>query len=137
MRSSKLEVLNVIKIPVSEGFKWAQLLWPMLKGFQKQFENDGAAYYQVVANHADIKNRNGRVYTDGELRKAGASLSKRPLNVNHDSGKMLDFPDNQVVAARYEDGRVECIIQVRRSRDQQNDPERGNWGGFYRGDVSR
>lgn len=75
-------------------------------------ENDGVFFYQVIASHADIRNRNGRIYTSNELQNSAASLSERPLNINHDDRKMLPFPENQVLAARYEAGVVECIIQV-------------------------
>ena len=96
------------RVSLTESFQWAQGLWPVLK----QFENDGVCYYQVLANHADIKNRNGRVYTDEQLKLAAASLSERPLNINHDDKKILPFPENQVLISRYENGIVECIIQV-------------------------
>ncbi len=65
-----------------------------------------------MANHADLKNRNGRIYTDKELQQAASSLSERPLNINHDPSKQLPFPENEVLIARYENGAVECIIQV-------------------------
>ena len=96
------------QVAVSESFAWATQLWPLLK----QFENDGVSYYQVIASTADIKNRNGRIYTSEELKQAAASLSERPLNINHDPKRELPFPENQVVAARFESGHVECIIQV-------------------------
>jgi hypothetical protein len=96
------------QILIAERFQWAQKLFPILK----QFENDGVCFYEVVAAHADIKNRNDRVYTADELRSSASSLSERPLNINHDSKRLLSFPENQVLAARYEDGIVECIIQV-------------------------
>lgn len=87
---------------------WAQDLYPVLK----QYESDGSSFYKVLANHADIRNLNGRVYTAKELQAAASSLSERPLNINHDPARELPFPENQVLAARYEDGVVECIIQV-------------------------
>ncbi|MDG6995192.1 MAG: hypothetical protein JRN52_04640 [Nitrososphaerota archaeon] len=96
------------QVLVTESFQWAQQLWPILK----RHEDDGVCFYEVLANHADIKNRNGRIYTDEQLRMAAASLSERPLNINHDERRTLPFPENQVLVARYEDGRVECIIQV-------------------------
>ncbi|MDG6923612.1 MAG: phage major capsid protein [Nitrososphaerota archaeon] len=100
---------------LSESFLWAEQLYPILK----QFENDGVSYYKVVASTADVKNRNGRVYTSDELTKAAASLSERPLNINHELGRALPFPENQVVAARFEDGLVECIIQVADEKTNQ------------------
>ncbi|MHB2037088.1 MAG: hypothetical protein ACYCPW_10160, partial [Nitrososphaerales archaeon] len=93
---------------LSESFQWAQQLYPILK----QFQSEEASFYKVVASTADVKNRNGRVYTSDELAKAASSLSERPLNINHDPDRELPFPDNQVVVARFEDGLVECIIQV-------------------------
>jgi hypothetical protein len=91
-----------------ESFQWAQELWPILK----QFEIDGVSFYKCEANHADIKNDNGRNYTSKQLTMAASSLSERPLNINHLKDRYLDFPENQVLASRYEDGVVECIIQV-------------------------
>ena len=96
------------QVLVTESFQWAQQLWPILK----RYEDDGVCFYEVLANHADIKNRNGRIYTDEQLRMAASSLSERPLNINHDEKQTLPFPENQVLVARYEDGKVECIIQV-------------------------
>ncbi|MHB2036965.1 MAG: hypothetical protein ACYCPW_09545, partial [Nitrososphaerales archaeon] len=71
-----------------------------------------AYFYKVVASTADVKNRNGRVYTSDELAKAASSLSERPLNINHDPDRQLPFPENQVVVARFEGGLVECLIQI-------------------------
>ncbi len=96
-------------ILLSEAFRWAEQLWPALKQFQKQFETDGVCFYEV-ALHADIKNRIGRVYTSKQATIAAASLSERPLNINHIVS--LPFPDNEVVVARFEDSCVECIIRV-------------------------
>ncbi len=96
------------QISITERFQWAQKLFPILK----QFENDGVSFYEVVASHADIKNRNGRVYTGEEIQRAASSLSERPLNINHDKKRVLPFPENQVLVAREEDALVECIIQV-------------------------
>ncbi len=96
------------QVSITERFQWAQKLFPILK----QFENDGVSFYEVVASHADIKNRNGRVYTGEEIQRAASSLSERPLNINHDKKRMLPFPENQVLVAREEDALVECIIQV-------------------------
>ncbi len=100
------------QVPVGERFQWAQQLLPTLKSIEKQFENDGVVFYSVIAAHADIKNRNNRIYTSNELKHSAASLSERPLNINHNPKKTLPFPENQVIAARYEDDEVECIIQV-------------------------
>jgi hypothetical protein len=96
------------QISLVESFQWARELIPILK----QFESDGVSFYQVAASHADVRNRNGRIYTSRELQNSAASLSERPLNINHDPKRMLPFPENQVLAARYENGVVECIIQV-------------------------
>jgi|SRR5579875_2550551 len=96
------------QVSILESFQWAKSLYPILK----QYEDDGMKYYKVIANHADIKNRNDRVYTDEELQRAASSLSRRPLNINHDPKRELPFPENQVVISRYEDKQVECIIQV-------------------------
>lgn len=96
------------QVAITESFQWAQQLWPILK----QFENDGVNYYKVIASNADIRNRNNRVYTTEELNRAASSLSERPLNINHDPAKQLDFPENQVMVARFEEGHVECIIQI-------------------------
>ncbi|MHB8603530.1 MAG: hypothetical protein ACYC9R_12925 [Nitrosotalea sp.] len=93
---------------ISESFQWAQELLPILK----QFEDDGVTYYKVIASTADIKNRNHRIYTSDELSRAASSLSERPLNINHEPKRTLSFPENQVIAARFESGHVECIIQV-------------------------
>ncbi|HZW58249.1 MAG TPA: hypothetical protein VFF30_18315 [Nitrososphaerales archaeon] len=97
-----------MKSVLLESFQWAEQIWPIMK----EFENDGTCYYRVIASNADIKNRNGRVYTSEELSRAAASLSERPLNVNHNPKETLHFPENQVLIARFEEGRVECIIQV-------------------------
>jgi hypothetical protein len=92
-----------------ESFQWAEELYPILK----QFENEeGVSFYKVIAATSDIRNNNGRIYTRKEHEVAAASLSERPLNINHEKTRTLEFPQNQVVAARYEDGHVECIIQV-------------------------
>ena len=91
-----------------ESFSWAKQLYPILK----QFETEDSVFYRVVASHADIRNLNGRVYTTKELQEAASSLSERPLNINHDPRKQLPFPENQVVAARFESGCVECVIEV-------------------------
>jgi hypothetical protein len=92
-----------------ESFAWAQELYPILK----QWENEeGVSIYKVVAATSDIRNNNSRVYTKKQHEVAAASLSERPLNINHERNRTLKFPQNQVVAARYEDGHVECLIQV-------------------------
>lgn len=92
-----------------ESFAWAQELYPILK----QWENEeGVSIYKVVAATSDIRNNNRRVYTKKQHEVAAASLSERPLNINHEKNRTLKFPENQVVAARYEDGHVECLIQV-------------------------
>ncbi|MGI0080801.1 MAG: phage minor head protein, partial [Nitrososphaerales archaeon] len=96
------------QVAIFDSFQWAKNLIPILK----QFESDGVCFYQVAASHADVRNRNGRIYTGKELQNSAASLSERPLNINHDDSKMLPFPENQVLAARYENGVVECIIQI-------------------------
>lgn len=98
-----------------ESFAWAQDLWPIVK----QYSDDGVNFYKVVASNADIKNRNGRVYTSEELSRAASSLSERSLNLNHDAKRQLPFPENQVLVARFEDGRVEAIIQVADKETQQ------------------
>ena len=96
------------QVSVTERFQWAKQLFPFLK----QFSNDGVSFYSVVAAHADVKNRNNRIYTSDELKNSAASLSERPLNINHDPNRTLPFPDNEVLAARYENGVLEAIIQV-------------------------
>lgn len=104
-----------MKQVLAESFQWAKSLLPILK----QFEQDGVSFYRVIASNADIKNRNGRIYTAKELQAAASSLSERPLNINHDPSRQLSFPENQVLAARFEDGRVECIIQIQDRYVQQ------------------
>lgn len=104
-----------MKQVLAESFQWAKPLLPILK----QFEQDGVSFYRVIASNADIKNRNGRIYTAKELQAAASSLSERPLNINHDPSRQLSFPENQVLAARFEDGRVECIIQIQDRYVQQ------------------
>ncbi|MHB1907767.1 MAG: phage major capsid protein [Nitrososphaerales archaeon] len=96
------------QVTISDSFQWAKKLFKILK----QYENDGVSFYEVVASHADVKNRNKRIYTSDELKSAAASLSERPININHDPRQTLPFPENQVLAARYEEGLVECIIQI-------------------------
>ncbi|MHB8565733.1 MAG: phage major capsid protein [Nitrososphaerales archaeon] len=98
-----------------ESFQWAEQLWPIVK----QYSEDEVNFYRVIASNADIKNRNGRVYTSEELSRAASSLSERPLNINHDTKRQLEFPENEVLIARFEDGRVEAIIQVADKATQQ------------------
>ena len=91
---------------VCESWRWAQ---PFIEKYDT--DEDGV-FYKVLALTGSISmNRND--YRDlEELSQTASSLSYRALNLNHDHGMMLGFPENRVDLARYEDKGVECIIRI-------------------------
>jgi len=91
---------------LSEAWRWAGSF------INRYREDETGVFYRCLALTANLSmNRND--YTDvDEVSRSAASLSWRPLNLNHDKDMMLPFPQNRVDLARYEDGAVECIIRV-------------------------
>lgn len=67
-------------------------------GEDKDFTN--AKVWKVEAIHVTTT-RNMRKFTKTELEASGRSLSFRPLNINHDSSRQLQFPDNATLAMHF------------------------------------
>lgn len=58
--------------------------------FSKVKESSEGKLWHVEAIHATMT-RNNRIYTEEELRLAARSLSKRPINYNHDESRFLPY----------------------------------------------
>lgn len=58
--------------------------------FSKVEESTEGKLWHVEAIHATTT-RNNRIYTEEELRLAARSLSKRPINYNHDESRFLPY----------------------------------------------
>lgn len=71
-------------------------------GEDKDFPN--AKTWKVEAIHVTTT-RNKRKFTEAELKEAGASLSFRSLNINHDTDRQLLFPENATLAMRYNESK--------------------------------
>jgi hypothetical protein len=115
------ESLQRLGVDVQESFQWAQRFQPILD----MGEYAGRRFYRVIAARADVKNANGRVYTNEELSRAGSSLSERPIDLNHDANQILPFnvdehglPENGVVVSRYDavDKVLEAIVAIKDAR---------------------
>ena len=90
-----------------ESFRW--LDEPLISYYKS---DDTGKYYKCVALTANVS-MNLNDYSDvGEFKQAAGTLTWRPLNLNHDHGKFLPFPDNRVDYAAFEDNRVETIIRI-------------------------
>jgi len=68
-------------------------------GEDQDFE--GAKMYRVEAIHVTTT-RNKRKFTKTEMELAGRSLSFRPLNINHDNGRQLPFPENATLFMEFD-----------------------------------
>jgi len=64
---------------VSEGFRWIQPVYGILKNI---LAKAGGRLLKIVATHADIRNRNDRIYGREELVQAARTLSGKRLNIN-------------------------------------------------------
>lgn len=90
---------------VAESFRWAA----QVEYYKESEKVPGAKLYKVRAIHVTTTANRNR-YTAEELRLGARSLAERPLGINH---QIYDLPrENKVVDAEYEQGAVECIIQV-------------------------
>lgn len=63
-------------------------------------DSPNAKIWKVEAIHVTTT-RNKRKFTKEELEVAGRSLSFRPLNINHETSKQLDFPENSTRAMHF------------------------------------
>jgi hypothetical protein len=105
------------KIPggnLKESFQWAPEEYIRFLA-----QTEAGSIYRVRAIHVtDISSsdntmtRNGVEFTEDELKLAARSLGYRPLDLNHEP-PFLEFPQNRVIDAEYEDSRVEAVIAVR------------------------
>jgi len=91
-----------------ESFRWVDK--PLMQFWKQDKE---ATYWKVVALTANVSmNQNDYGDDIDEFQNTASSLSWRPLDWNHDHGKMLPFPDNRTELARFEDNAVETVIRI-------------------------
>jgi hypothetical protein len=105
------------KIPggnLRESFQWAPEEYIRFLA-----QTEAGSIYRVRAIHVteisspdSTMTRNGVEFTEDELKLAARSLGYRPLDLNHEP-PFLEFPQNRVIDAEYEDSRVEAVIAVR------------------------
>ena len=62
----------------------------------EDIETPGATIWNVEAIHVTTT-KNKRKFTMSELKESGRSLSFRPLDINHDFERLLDFPNNKTL----------------------------------------
>ena len=67
--------------------------------------------YDVEAIHVTTSG-NGRKYTKDELEEATLSLAFRPLDINHDSSRILTYPDNETLMAHFDGYSIKTRIRV-------------------------
>ena len=90
---------------VVESFRWIA----PVEYYKESEKVPGAKLYKVRAIHCTTTANKNR-YAPEELRLGARSLAERPLNINH---QIYDLPkENKVLDAEYENGAVECVIQV-------------------------
>ena len=71
----------------------------------------GSKIYDVEAIHVTTSG-NGRKYTKDELEEATLSLAFRPLDINHDSSRILTYPDNETLMAHFDGHAIKTRIRV-------------------------
>jgi hypothetical protein len=116
-RMSKQEPVQVYqKIPggnLKENFQWAPDEYLRFLA-----QTEAGSVYRVRAIHVNagdlerIQRTNGVEFTEDELKLAARSLGYRPVDLNHEM-PFLEFPQNRVIDAEYEEARVEALIAIR------------------------
>lgn len=71
----------------------------------------GSKVYDVEAIHVTVSG-NGRLYTKAELEEATLTLAYRPLDINHDSSRILDYPANTTLATSFVGNGIKTRIRV-------------------------
>jgi hypothetical protein len=104
------------KIPggnLKENFQWAPDEYLRFLA-----QTEAGSVYRVRAIHVNagdferIQRTNCVEFTEDELKLAARSLGYRPVDLNHEM-PFLEFPQNRVIDAEYEEARVEALIAVR------------------------
>jgi len=89
-----------------ESFHWVEPLISMYR------EDAGAKYYKVVALTANVSMNNNDFSDYSRLVKSEGSMNWRPVNMNHDHGRWLEFPRTRVDLAKADDLSIEAILRV-------------------------
>jgi len=99
---------------LKEAFQWAPDEYIRFLA-----QTEAGSIYRTRAVHVtdlgapdSTKTRNGVEFTEEELKAAARSLAYRPLDLNHEL-PFLEFPQNRVIDAEYEEATVEALVAVR------------------------
>lgn len=88
-----------------ESFNWVKPLIRYLK------QDDYAKYYAITCITANIS-MNNRPYPAEDLKAAAASMNYRPVNLNHNHAKWVNYPRTRMEWAKFENNALEGILRV-------------------------
>ena len=89
-----------------ESFQWAKSNIQYLK------QDTSAKYYQIQCLHA-IVSMNDKDYSDPQaFQQAGESMNYRPVNINHDYTRWVQYPRTRLDYSKAEDLTLEGILRV-------------------------